>query len=61
MENRTDSEIKYLEEMSDKVRMGIPIDYIDAINVLLYQEELTQKRRYNSPMNRLKRFCKSFL
>jgi hypothetical protein len=61
MENRSNSEIEYLEKMSDKVRMGIPIDFIDAMNVFLYQEELAQKRRYNSPMNRLKRFCKSFL
>jgi hypothetical protein len=34
-----------LEELSDKVRMGEPIDYNDAVEVIEYQEKLREYRK----------------
>jgi len=41
---RTEQEIKRLEELSDQVRMGIPIDFSEAIEVIEYQTELAEIR-----------------
>jgi hypothetical protein len=35
---------KRLEELSDKVRQGIPIPMMDAIEVINYQEGLRRER-----------------
>ena len=37
---------KRLEELSDCVRRGIPIDFRDAIEVIAYQEELRKQRNF---------------
>ncbi len=41
---RTEQEIKRLEELSDQVRMGIPINFSDALEVVEYQTELAEIR-----------------
>jgi len=33
-----------LEELSDKVRMGIPINFGEALEVIAYQDELRAER-----------------
>jgi ribosomal 50S subunit-associated protein YjgA (DUF615 family) len=33
-----------LESLSDKVRMGIPIDFLEALEVIEYQERLRSER-----------------
>ena len=45
-----------LEMLSDKVRMGEPIDFADAIDVIDYQMKLKQERINNSWVNRVRRF-----
>lgn len=35
---------EHLEELSDKVRQGIPIGFIEAIEVVEYQQTLREKR-----------------
>ncbi len=45
-----------LEMLSDKVRMGVPIDFSEAIEVVDYQMKLQQERKTNSWMNRVRRF-----
>jgi hypothetical protein len=45
-----------LEMLSDKVRMGEPIDFADAIDVIDYQMKLKQERINNSWINRVRRF-----
>ena len=45
-----------LEMLSDKVRMGVPIDFSEAIEVIDYQMKLQQERKNNSWMNRVRRF-----
>lgn len=45
-----------LEMLSDKVRMGEPIDFADAIDVIDYQMKLKQERINNSWFNRVRRF-----
>ena len=34
-----------LEKISDKVRMGIPIDLMEALEVIEYQENLKKNKR----------------
>ena len=34
-----------LEELSDKVRMGFPIDFLDALEVIDYQEKLRKNKK----------------
>ena len=34
-----------LEELSDKVRSGIPIDFTEALEVIEYQEELRKTKK----------------
>lgn len=45
-----------LEMLSDKVRWGEPIDFLEAIEVIDYQKKLKQERINNSWANRLRRF-----
>ena len=45
-----------LEMLSDKVRMGEPIDFQEAIEVIDYQMNLKQERINNSWINRMRRF-----
>lgn len=35
---------KRLEDLSDKVRQGIPIDFSEAMEVIEYQSKLKQER-----------------
>jgi len=37
-----------LEELSDSVRKGIPINFIDALAVIDYQEKLREQRNITS-------------
>ena len=41
---RTEQEIKRLEELSDQVMMGIPVDFSEALEVIEYQTELAAVR-----------------
>jgi hypothetical protein len=45
-----------LEMLSDKVRMGEPIDFAEAIEVIDYQMKLKQERINNSWINKVRRF-----
>ena len=45
-----------LEMLSDKVRMGEPIDFHEAIEVIDYQMKLKQERINNSWAIRVRRF-----
>ena len=45
-----------LEMLSDKVRMGEPIDFSEAIEVIDYQMKLKQERINNSWINKMQRF-----
>ena len=45
-----------LEMLSDKVRMGIPIDFSEAIEVIDYQMKLQQERKTNSWIYKVRRF-----
>lgn len=45
-----------LERLSDMVRMGEPIDFHEAIEVIDYQMKLKQERINNSWVNRVRRF-----
>jgi len=45
-----------LEMLSDKVRMGEPIGFNEAIDVIDYQMKLKQERINNSWFNRVRRF-----
>ena len=48
-----------LEELSDKVRKGEPIGFLEAIAVIDYQKLLKEEREYNKLHNRFKRWFKS--
>jgi hypothetical protein len=45
-----------LEMLSDKVRMGVPIDFSEAIEVIDYQTKLQQERKTNSWIYKVRRF-----
>jgi len=45
-----------LEMLSDKVRMGVPIDLREAIEVIDYQMKLQQERKNNSWVYKVRRF-----
>lgn len=45
-----------LEMLSDKVRMGVPIDFSEAIEVIDYQMKLQQERKTNSWVYKVRRF-----
>ena len=44
-----------LEMLSDKVRKGVPIDFVEAIKVRL-SNELQQERKTNSWVYKVRRF-----
>ena len=48
-----------LEALSDKVRKGEPIGFLDAIAVINYQENLRRQREANSWRARLKRWFRA--
>lgn len=48
-----------LEALSDKVRCGEPIDFLDAIAVINYQEQRRQERIANSLSNRFRLWVRS--
>ena len=48
-----------LEELSDKVRKGIPISFIEALAVINYQEKL--KANKPKPKNKIYNFFKRIL
>ena len=41
-----------LEAISDKIRMGEPVDYLEAIAAINYQEQLRREREANSLIRR---------
>lgn len=45
-----------LEMLSDKVRMGVPIDFSEAIEVIDYQMKLQQELKNNSWVYKVRRF-----
>ncbi len=45
-----------LEMLSDKVRMGVPIDFSEAIEVIDYQMKLQQELKTNSWIYKVRRF-----
>jgi len=45
-----------LDMLSDKVRMGVPIDFSEAIEVIDYQMKLQQERKTNSWIYKVRRF-----
>ena len=45
-----------LEMLSDKVRMGEPVDFSEAIEVIDYQMKLQQERKTNSWIHKVRRF-----
>jgi hypothetical protein len=45
-----------LEALSDKVRCGEPIGFLEAIAVINYQENMRRQREANSLVARLKRW-----
>ena len=45
-----------LEILSDKVRRGEPIDFIEALEVIEYQTQLKKHRKENSITKKIKRF-----
>ena len=47
-----------LEELSDKVRRGEPIGFLEALAVIDYQENLRQAREANSFIGRVKALFK---
>ena len=47
---------KRLEMLSDKVRLGVPIDFKEAIEVIDYQMKLQQERKNNSWVYKVRRF-----
>jgi hypothetical protein len=44
----------HLEILSDKVRKGEPIGFLEAIAVIEYQERLNQERKNNSFVSKIK-------
>ena len=48
-----------LEALSDKVRKGEPIGFLDTIAVINYQENLRREREANSLVARLKRWLRA--
>jgi hypothetical protein len=46
----------YLEELSDKIRKGIPVSFFEAIDAINYQEAIRIEKKKNSFFRRLFRF-----
>ena len=49
---------KRLETLSDKARRGEPINLIEALEVIEYQEQLRKYRKENSIIEKIKKFSK---
>lgn len=47
-----------LEELSDKVRRGEPVGFLEALAVINYQEHLRREREANSFFGRVKSLFK---
>lgn len=47
-----------LEVLSNKVRQGMPIDFIDAIEVVVYQEKLREMKNNSSIWKKIKQIFK---
>jgi hypothetical protein len=45
-----------LEMLSNKVRMGQPIDFLEALEVIEYQEQLKLEQRKNSFLYKIKKY-----
>ena len=50
-----------LEALSDKVRKGEPVDFLEAIAVINYQENLRREREANSWAAQAKRLLRAVL
>ena len=48
-----------LEALSDKVRKGEPIGFLEALAVIDYQEDMRRQREANSWTARLKRWLRA--
>ena len=48
-----------LEALSDKVRKGVPVGFLEAIAVINYQENLRREREANTLVARLKRWLRA--
>jgi hypothetical protein len=48
-----------MEALSDKVRKGEPIGFLEAIAVVNYQENLRREREANTLVARLKRWLRA--
>ena len=48
-----------LEALSDKVRKGEPIGFLEALAVVNYQENLRREREANTLVARLKRWLRA--
>ena len=46
----------YLEEVSDKIRKGIPVSFFEAIDAINYQEAIRIEKKKNSFFRKLLRF-----
>ena len=44
--------------LSDKVRKGEPIGFVEALEVIEYQEKLNEYRKENSVIEKFKKFFK---
>jgi hypothetical protein len=53
------TERETLEFLSDKVRKGEPISFLQAVAVINYQEQLRQEREANSLLGRLRSWWRS--
>ena len=47
-----------LEILSNKARKGEPIGYVEALEVIEYQEKLNEYRKENSVIEKFKKFFK---
>ena len=50
-----------LEELSDKVRKGVPIDFEEALEVIEYQENLRAEREAKKAKTLLSKLTRWFL
>ena len=48
---------EFLEKISDKIRSGIPVDFLEAIAAINYQEQLRAEREANKWYRRLWRWA----
>lgn len=48
-----------LENISDKIRHGIPVDFMEALEAIEYQEKLKQEKRERNVLFKLRKFFKT--